>query len=230
MHFAFKKRGFQAATAIAAATAVGLFGGVSPAFAEGAGVSTGNSDIGANGVVQAGVVPCIQNANGAHPSAHINLNNVGTVGAAQTAPSAAEYAGVWTAALTINGTFYFNPTGVFSDSACTMPALVPVTGASFSGSNTVNGVLETLSCSGVNQVASTNVSKYTRASNVYTITVNTTCTVTAGPLTATGPVTFVFTGNELPCLGNPPSPVDPCIDNVDGTLASTEFNGVYTES
>jgi hypothetical protein len=45
--------------------------------------------------------------------------------------------------------------------------------------------------------------------------------------TATQNVTFVFTGNEIPCLGDFPVP-DPCAVGV--PPVSTEFNGVYTET
>ena len=201
---------FKTMTAVAAAAAVSLLVNVSPAHAEGAGVSVGYSEINAN--LAPAIPPCATTSG----VPKIFLTNAGTVGVVDPDPliSAAEYAGTFQTTFQLEQ-FSFNPAGTFkAGSNCVGTPLVAVTSWSASGTSP----LGTISCSG--GAGGT----YTRVTNVYEIAVRGTCTVTtAGRLAATGPVTFSFTGNQNPCFG------DFGVPNCEGPLNNTEFEGVYAQ-
>jgi hypothetical protein len=201
-------RKFKVASAFAVATVVGLLANMSPAVAEGAGVSIGHSDINFN--MQPAIPPCAKTTG--TPS--ITLTNVGTVGVVNPANGlAAEYAGAFSTKFSLAG-HSFSPVGTYSGSSCSgAPGQVAVTG--WTGTAQISPV-SSLACSGTGS--------YIRVTNAYEITATGTCKVTtAGTLDATGPVTFVFTGNQNPCLG------DFGVPNCEGALNDTEFEGVYTQ-
>ena len=170
-----RRRTLKAAGVAAVAAAAALLAYMSPALAAGGGLSTGSTSINETGTP---TVPlCLQ----AKANANITLNNTGAFQVGTGMP----YVGGWTASFTASSTFYFGPTGIFSDNLCTTPALVPVTGSASGG----------VSCSGL-------AGTYSRVSNAYVVQASGSCTANG----ATGNTTLAFTGNQNPCLPTP----EPC--------------------
>jgi hypothetical protein len=211
----------KAAAAMVAASAVGLLATASPAMAEGAGVSVGSSDISASGPISTPL--CIKTTT----NSTITLTNVGTIGAVNAPPvdsgtgTAAVYAGPSVVTFSL-AQFYFGPQGTYPTNTCTSPVAVPgavaVTSWTMHSTSTPVAGVGSASCSGTS-------GSYVRVTNAYKIQVTGTCTVTDPVVgTASETTTFVFAGNENPCLDDFIVPIPNC-----GTLAESEFQGEYTQ-